>query len=153
VINDKSHGNITKHLECNVLPYYKLIIQFAGERTLKICEHLAKLQKKWLMRPICLGFFPQRYWTRQTSRITCAWRTKTVTNNVNRHTWLYYQQITFLKTSFDLYWLADWGHQRLTDCWPCTAFCRDIFFFVAAVVYSGHANFNMADVNTFLLGN
>jgi len=51
VINDKSHGNITKHLECNVLPYYKLIIQFAGEKTLKICEHLAKLQKKMVDAP------------------------------------------------------------------------------------------------------
>ena len=31
MINDNSHGNITKHLGCNVLLYYKFIIQLVGE--------------------------------------------------------------------------------------------------------------------------
>jgi len=33
-------------------------------------------------------------------------------------------------------WWPHWCHQWLTDCWPCTAFCGNIFFFVTAVVYS-----------------
>jgi len=44
VINDKSQGTITKRLRCDVLLYYKFIIQFADERVFKIVEHLAKLQ-------------------------------------------------------------------------------------------------------------
>ena len=33
-------------------------------------------------------------------------------------------------------WQTDWRHQRLTNCWSCTAFCCDIFFFVTAVMCS-----------------
>ena len=47
-INVKSQGSITKHLSCDMLLYYKFIIQFAGKRILKIGEQLAKLQTKWL---------------------------------------------------------------------------------------------------------
>ena len=36
LINDESQGSITKLLTCGVLPYDKFIIQFAGERILKI---------------------------------------------------------------------------------------------------------------------
>jgi len=32
-----------------VLLHYKYVIQFAGESILKICEHLAKVQAKWLI--------------------------------------------------------------------------------------------------------
>ena len=138
MINDNSHGNITKHLGCNVLLYYKFIIQLVGERIFKICEHSAKLWTKWLIASCAIFascFFPQRSWTRQLSRITCVWRTEIVTNccyaNRQIHLTLLSTGIKFLKTSFDLYRLTDWRRQRLTDCWPCTAFCRDIFFFVA----------------------
>ena len=48
-INDKSQGSITKRLRCDVLLYYKFIIQFADERVFKIVEHLAKLQAEWLI--------------------------------------------------------------------------------------------------------
>ena len=46
--NDKSRGSIAyrKHLRCDELLYYTFIMQFAGERFLKICEHLAKFQAK-----------------------------------------------------------------------------------------------------------
>ena len=46
--NDKSRGSIAyrKHLRCDALLYYTFIMQFAGERFLKICEHLAKFQAK-----------------------------------------------------------------------------------------------------------
>jgi len=60
VINDKSQGSTTKHLRCNVLLYYKFIIQFAGKRIFKIGEHLAKLRTKWLIvscTPFALRFF------------------------------------------------------------------------------------------------
>jgi len=49
VINDKSQGSITKHLKCDVLLYYKFIVQFAAERIFEIGEHLAKLRTKWLI--------------------------------------------------------------------------------------------------------
>jgi len=58
-----------------VLLYYKFIIQFVGERNLKIGEHLAKLQTKWLIvsfAPFALHFFPEGCQTRHISRITCA---------------------------------------------------------------------------------
>jgi len=49
VINDKSQGSIAKHVRCDELLYYTVITQSAGERILKIGEHLAKLQAKWLI--------------------------------------------------------------------------------------------------------
>jgi len=49
VINNKSQRSIAKHLSHDGLLHYKYIIQFAGERIFKICEHLAKLQAKWLI--------------------------------------------------------------------------------------------------------
>ena len=61
--------------------HYKFITQFAGERILKIGEHLAKLQAKWLIMsyaPFALDFCPQRFRTRRISKITCVLRTQTV---------------------------------------------------------------------------
>jgi len=48
VINDKSQSSVAKHLWCNELLYYTVIIHFAGERIFEIGKHLAKLQGKWL---------------------------------------------------------------------------------------------------------
>ena len=48
MIDDKSQGSIAKHLSCDGLLHYKVIIQFAGEE-IKIGEQLAKLQAKWLI--------------------------------------------------------------------------------------------------------
>jgi len=45
VINDKSLGSIAKHLRNDDLLYS--ITQSAGERILKIGEHLVKLPAKW----------------------------------------------------------------------------------------------------------
>ena len=59
--------------------------------------------------------------------------------------WLYYQQISNCCRLVLTYWLTDLCHQWLTDCWSCTAFRCDVFFFVAAVVHSGHVIFNLAD--------
>ena len=59
VINDKSQGSIAKHLRCDELLYYTFIVQSSSERTLKIGEHLAKLQAKWLIAscaPFALHF-------------------------------------------------------------------------------------------------
>jgi len=49
VIDDKSQGNAPKHLSCGELFLYKFMIQFSGERILKIGEHLVMLQAKWLI--------------------------------------------------------------------------------------------------------
>ena len=49
VINDKSQGNIAKHLSCDGLLHCKFVSNHAGERIFKIREHLAKLQAKWLI--------------------------------------------------------------------------------------------------------
>jgi len=46
VINDKPQGSIAKHLRCDELLYYTFIIQSAGDRIVKISEHLVKLQAK-----------------------------------------------------------------------------------------------------------
>ena len=47
-INDESQGSIAKNLRCDELLYYTFITHFAGERILKIGEHLAKLRAKSL---------------------------------------------------------------------------------------------------------
>jgi len=63
VINNKSLGSIAEHLTRDELLYYTFIIQSAGKRIFKICEHLAKLQAKWLIvscAPFALHFCPQR---------------------------------------------------------------------------------------------
>jgi len=44
VINDKSQGNIAKHLSCDGLLHYIYIFESAGERILKNAKHLADLQ-------------------------------------------------------------------------------------------------------------
>ena len=31
------------------------------------------------------------------------------------------------QNAVDQFWLTDWRHQWLTDCWSCTAFCHDSF--------------------------
>ena len=51
VINDKSQDrpSTAKHLSGDGLLHYKYVIQFDGESILKICEHLAKVQAKWLI--------------------------------------------------------------------------------------------------------
>jgi len=65
------------------------VIKFAGERIFKIGEHLAKLQAKRLIvsyNPFTLDVCPQRFTTRQISKITCVQRTETDANccRVNR---------------------------------------------------------------------
>jgi len=66
-INDESQGN---NLRCDELLYYTFIIHFAGERTFKIGEQLAKLRAKSLTvsyTPFALHFCPQRCRSRQIS--------------------------------------------------------------------------------------
>ena len=46
--NYKSQGSMIKHLNCDMLLYYKSITQSAGERIFKIGDDLAKLRTKWL---------------------------------------------------------------------------------------------------------
>ena len=47
-INDESQGSIARNLKCDKILYYTFITHSASERILKIGEHLAKLQAKWL---------------------------------------------------------------------------------------------------------
>jgi len=49
VINDKSQDSTAKYLSYDGLLHYKFVSHCAGERILKISEHLAKLQAKWLI--------------------------------------------------------------------------------------------------------
>ena len=44
-----TNGKLAKHLSCDGLFDYKFITQFAGERSIRIGEHLAKLQAKSLI--------------------------------------------------------------------------------------------------------
>jgi len=48
VINDESQDSIAKNLRCDELLYYTFITHFAGEKIIKIGEHLAKLRAKSL---------------------------------------------------------------------------------------------------------
>jgi len=59
--NNKSRDSTAKQLSCDKLLYCEFIIQFAGERILKIGEHLAKFQAKRLIvsyAPFALDFCP-----------------------------------------------------------------------------------------------
>ena len=47
---------------------------------------------------------------------------------IGRLMWAYYQQISNCCRPVLTFWLTDLCHQRLTDCWSCTAFCSLIFF-------------------------
>ena len=116
-----------------------------------ICEHLAKLKVIWCIMSyaqFALDFCPQRCRTHQISKISCAWRTETVTDccYVNRQI-----DVSLLSQMWNCcrpvstYWLTDLCHQWLTtDCWSCAAFCCNIFFFVTAVVCSRQWDFYMA---------
>jgi len=69
-INDKSQGSIATNLRCDELFYYTFIIHSAGERIIKIGEHLAKLWAKSLTvsyTPFAMHFCPQRCRSRQIS--------------------------------------------------------------------------------------
>jgi len=83
LINDRSQDSAAKHWSRDGFLHYKLIVQFAGERIIKIAEHLAKIWAKWLLvshAPFALHFCPQRCWSRQISKITSVLRTEPVTN-------------------------------------------------------------------------
>jgi len=131
-----------------------------GERIFKIGEHLAKLQAKWLTvsyTPFVLHFCPERCSrSRQVSWITCVLQTETVLSVdmlIGRLVWVNYQEISNCCRPVLTYWLAGWRHQWLTDCWSCTAFCRDSFSVLRQLCTVGHGIFYMADVNNFLLVN
>ena len=115
-------------------------------------------QNGWLCHtpPFTFHFCPQRCRSRQISWITCVLRTETGINHcyVNK-------QINVSQLSRNInccrpvltYWMRDWGCQWLTDCWSCTAFCRDSFSLLEQLCTVGHGIFYMADVNNFLLVN
>ena len=82
VMNDKSWDSTAMHSSCDMSLHCKFITQLATERIVKIGEHLAKLQAKWLIvsyAPFALDFCPQKCRTHRISKITCVWRTETVT--------------------------------------------------------------------------
>ena len=61
-INDESQGNIAKNLKCDELLCYTFITHSLVKEFLKIGEHLAKLQAKWLAvsyTPFALHLCPQ----------------------------------------------------------------------------------------------
>jgi len=146
-INDESQGSIAKNLRCDELIYNTFIIQSPGERISKIGEHLSKLQAKWLTvsyTPFSLHFCPQRCRSRQISWITCVLQTLTVIKRccVNRQiVWVNYQEISNCCRPVLTYWLTDWRRQWLTDCWSCTAFCRDSFSLLRQFCTVGHGIF------------
>ena len=97
----------------------------------------ANIWRSWLIEswvPFDLHFCPQRCRTRKMSK----WQKLLliVVMLTGRLIRVYYQQISNCCRPALTYWLTDWCHEKLTDCWSCTAFCSDIFFFVTAVVFS-----------------
>ena len=143
-INDESQNSIAKNLRCNELLYYTFIIHSADERIFNIGEHLAKLQAKWLTvsyAPFALHFCPQRCRSLQISWITCVLQTETVIKRccVNRQISVsYFQKISNCCRPVLTYWLTDWRHQWLTDCWSCTAFCCYCFSLLRQLRAVGH---------------
>ena len=126
----------------------KFIIQFVGEKLLKIGEHLASIQAKWLIVsyvPFALDFCPQRCTTRQISKLTvtkcCYVNSQTAVNLLGLST-----NIELLWTSFDV--LTDRLMPPVTDRMLImyTAFWCSILFFVTGFFY-------MAGVNIILLVN
>ena len=156
-INDELQGSIAKNLRCDELLYYTFIIHSAGERICKIGEHLAKLRAKSLTAsctPFALHFCPQR--SRQITWIACVLQTETVIKRCcfNRQINVsYFQEISNCCRPVLTYWVTDWRHQWLPDCWSCTAFCCDSFSLLRQFCTVGHEIFYTADVNNFLLVN
>jgi len=154
VKRSSSQGSIAKNLSPDELLYYTFIIHSAGERIFKIGEHLAKLRAKSLTvsyTPFALHFCPQRCRSCQISWMTCVLRQKmllSVAMLTGRLMWVNYQALSVLT-----YWLTDWRHQWLTDCWSCTAFCSDRFSLLRQLCTVGHGIIYMASVNNFLLVN
>jgi len=123
-------------------------------------EHLAKSRAKSLTMsytPFALHFCPQRCRSRQINWITCVLQTKTVIKRCyvnSRLMWVNYQEVSNCCRPVLTYWLTDWRRQRLTDCWSCTAFCRDSFSLSRQLCTVGYGIFfYMANVNNFLLVN
>jgi len=114
-------------------------------------------QNRWLSyTPFALHFCPQRCRSRQISWITCVLQTETVIKRCyvnSRLMWVNYQEISNSCRLVLTYWLTDWRRQWLTDCWLCTAFCRDSFSLLQQLCTVGYGIFYMADVNNFLLVN
>ena len=145
MINDKSQDSTAKSLMYDELLHYEFIIHCAGERIFKICEHLAKLQGKWLIvsyAPFALDFCPERCRTRWISKITCLLHTETVTDccyvNTQINMSLLSTNIRLLQTSFDL--LTDGLVPSVTDCLALLVMygilLQHLFFFITAVLYS-----------------
>ena len=128
VINDKSHGSIDQQ-RWDKLLRYEFIAQFAVK---KIFFKSANIRRS------CR----QNGWSCHTP---CSPYTFSL---IDRLMWVYYQQISNCCRPVSTYWYT--CHQ-LIDCWSCTAFCCDVFFFVTAVVYNqSWWDFHMVDANIFL---
>ena len=141
---------------------FAFINHSAGERIFKIGEHLAKLQAKWLTvsyTPFALHFCPQRCRSRQISWIICVLQNTdrklllNVAMLIGRLMWVNYQEISNFCRPVLTYWPTDWRRQWLTDCWSCTAFCRDSFSLLRQLCTVGYGIFYAANVNNFLLVN
>ena len=146
VINDKWQCSTAKHLSCELT-----LLQIYHSINFTIGEHLVKLQAKWMIvsyTPCAIDLCPQCCRTRQISKITCVWWTETVTL-MGRLMWVYYQQISNCCRPVLIWWLADICHQRLTDCWSCTAFCCNIFFLCYGSCVQSVMGFYTADVDIF----
>ena len=64
--------------------------------------------------------------------------------------WVNYQEISNCCRPVLTYWLTDWRHQWLTDCWLCMAFCRDRFSLLRKLCTVGYGIFYMANVPSVL---
>ena len=160
-INDESQGSIAKNLRCNELLYYIFIIHSAGERILKIGEHLAKLRAKSLTvshTPFALHFCPQKCRSRQISWKLVYYRQKllfSVAMSTGRLMWVNYQEISNCCIPVLTYWqtyrtdaVSDWLTADHVRHFATTAFlcCGSCVQWVMGFFY-------MADVNNFLLLN
>jgi len=143
-------------MRCDMSLYYKFIIQLAGENFFLNWWISGKFTDKMVdcfMRSFALHFSPQRCGTRNIS----VWRTETVTNNIvvmltGRFNSLYGHQISnFCRpvlTCYQTDTIIDWPTVDHAQHFAATSF--SLLKLLCTVC---HAIFNMADMNTFLLGN
>ena len=94
--------------------------------------------------PFALHFCPQSCWSRQISWIICVllyYGQKlllVVVMSIGRLMSVYYQQASNFCRPVFTYWLTDWRHRWLTDCWSYTAFCCDSFSLLWQLCTVGH---------------
>jgi len=137
VINDKSQGklSIVKHLRNDDLLNYTFITQSPSKKVLKLVNIWQSYrQNGWLLHApnSPCNFVLEDADLARSIELLVYYGQKlslVVVMLIGRLIWVYYQQISNCCRPRPLltYWLTDWHHQWLTDCWSCRHFAATAF--------------------------